>query len=77
LPFVAPIKISKKYTGNTQDQMEESTEDRHQAIISLAYDDWETMIELLDIETAMVTHDIEALRKERDAKKGKHRKRDN
>ena len=26
---------------------------------------------------AMVTHDIEALRKERDAKKGKHRKRDN
>ena len=31
--------------------MEESTEDRHQAIISLAYDDWETMIELLDIET--------------------------
>ena len=54
--------------------MEESTEDRHQAIISLAYDDWEDLIEQLDIDRAMVNHDIDALREKRKSKKAKYSK---
>jgi len=54
---------------------ERDAEDRHQAIISLAYDDWEDLIEQLDIDKAMVNHDIDALREKRNSKKGKYSKR--
>jgi len=76
LPFVAPLKVSKKQSGSLKDQKgERDAEDRHQAIISLAYDDWEDLIEQLDIDKAMVNHDIDALREKRNSKKSKYSKR--
>ena len=54
LPFVAPLKVSKK-SGSSKNQKEENdAEDRHQAIISLAYDDWEDLIEQLDIDRVWI-----------------------
>ena len=54
LPFVAPLKVSKK-SGSSKNQKEENdAEDRHQAIISLAYDDWEDLIEQLDIDRVRI-----------------------
>lgn len=76
LPFIAPLKTSKKQSGaHDHDKNGGDSEERHQAIISLAYDDWEEMLELLDIDEAMLHHDIEALREMRDSKKGKQYKR--
>jgi len=75
LPFVAPIKASKKSGSSKNPKEENDAEDRHQAIISLAYDDWEDLIEQLDIDRAIVNHDIDALREKRNSKKAKHAKR--
>ena len=45
------MKTSKKQSGaHDHDKNGGDSEDRHQAIISLAYDDWEEMLELLDID---------------------------
>jgi len=75
LPFVAPLKVSKK-SGSSKDQNDgNDAEDRHQAIISLAYDDWEDLIEQLDIDRAMLNHDMDALREKRNSKKAKYSKR--
>ena len=59
LPFTRPIKQKKNLQNN------KSTSKKHQAIISLTYDDWEDMIEQLEIEKAMIVHDLSSLRKER------------
>jgi len=76
LPFVAPLKISKKSTLVKGQKDENDAEERHQAIISLAYDDWEDLIEQLDIDRAMVNHDIDALREKRKSKKAKYSKKE-
>ena len=45
------MKTSKKQSGaHDHDKNGGDSEERHQAIISLAYDDWEEMLELLDID---------------------------
>ena len=58
------MKTSKKQSGaHDHDKNGGDSEDRHQAIISLAYDDWEEMLELLDIdEVNYITQTLASLK---------------
>ena len=58
------MKTSKKQSGShDHDKNGGDSEDRHQAIISLAYDDWEELLELLDIdEVKYITQTLASLK---------------
>ena len=67
LPFTRPIKQRKALKTTLAATQNSNNAEKHQAIISLTYDDWEDMIEQLQIEKAMIVHDMNNLRKERQA----------
>ena len=78
LPFTKPLKarksLGKQIKRRDQDFDEDENEDNdnnHQAIISLTYDDWEDMIDQLDIKEndPMVKHDIEYLMRQKEKHK--------
>ena len=58
------MKTSKKQSGShDHDKNGGDSENRHQAIISLAYDDWEELLELLDIdEVKYITQTLASLK---------------
>lgn len=62
LPFAEPIKVKKSLAANDESGKGES---KHQAIISLDYDQWEDMIQQLDLKEPMIKHDVNQLRRKR------------
>lgn len=62
LPYVRPVKIKKSLADKESGR---SGESRHQAIISLDYDQWEDMIQQLELKEPMIKHDVNQLRKKR------------
>ena len=62
LPVLQPVSASR-----AGDDGDGEAAGKEQAIISLSYDDWEQLVEALDIKTAAIVHD-EELRKATQAK---------
>ncbi len=63
LPFVRPLKVRQTIQREMQD---ENAGKKHQAILSLTYDDWEDLVEQLEIKKPMIKHpSTEELKKKR------------
>ena len=70
LPYTRPLKAKHHVVGGNPD---EEVNEKRQAIISLTFEDWEDMIQLLDIEEPMIKHDLEYLSNRKDSsKRAKH-----
>ena len=65
LPVLQPVSASRE--SRAGDDGDGEAAGKEQAIISLSYDDWEQLVEALDIKTAAIVHD-EELRKATQAK---------